>query len=303
MILREQIEYAVTAATLKLSRILPEEAVYALFKGFGLLIHAASGRRRRISLRNAEIVFPEKSLAERKALVKQAYINLSESMALNTLIMADRISNEQLLDSVESDGWDNYEKANSQTGKGLLFISGHIGNWELMSQYIALRSGQRINIIARETTNPLLEEKIVLPLRERFGIRIFYKKKALMRIMKAINRGENAGIMIDQKLKPGGGGIFVEFFGRKAPTSGSPALLQVRFGITVLPVFMVKTPTGKYRLVIREPVQWQDNGKPMEEQVLELTRIHQRIVEEMVRQYPDQWFWMHNRWGLKKEER
>ena len=156
-----------------------------------------------------------------------------------------------------------------------------------------------MHVIARKANNQLLEDRIVRPLRERFGVKVFYKKNALMRIMKAINKGEICGLLIDQKLGKSEG-ISVEFFGRPAPTTGSPALLQIRFGVTVQPTFMVKTGHQKYRLIIGDPVPWEDNGKPMEEQVLELTRIHQKIIEDMVRQYPDQWFWMHNRWGRPK---
>jgi len=301
MILREQIEYAATAGILKFSRILPEEAVYTLIKIFALLLHAASGRRRRLSLRNMEIAFPKKSLTERKYLVKQAFINLSESMAFNALIMSGRITNERLMDCVEVDDWDKFEQA-AASEKGLLIFSAHLGNWELMAQYIALRQRKPLNVIARQTNNRLLEDRIVRPLRERFGINIFYKKNALMKIVKASKKGETTGLLIDQRLNLREG-VAVEFFGKKTGTTATPALLQIRFGITTLPTFMVKSGKHKYRFIIGDPVQWNDNGKPMEEQVLELTCIHQKIVEDMIRQYPDQWFWVHNRWGLPKADR
>ncbi|MCK4563346.1 MAG: lysophospholipid acyltransferase family protein [Verrucomicrobia bacterium] len=302
MALREKLEYAATIATLNFSRILPEEAVYALFKGFALLFYIASGRRRNLALRNTEIAFPEMPIKERRVLVKKSYVNLSESMVLNILIMTNRVSNERLMDMVETDGWERFDRTHTDNSKGLLAITGHLGNWELMPQYAALRLGRQVHVIARKGNNLLLEERIVRPLRERFGVSVFYKKNALMRIMKAIKKGDLCGLLIDQKLKPPEG-IYVDFFGKPAPTTGSPALLQIRFGVTVQPAFMIKAGHRKYRLLIGEPVHWTDNGKPMEEQVHELTRIHQQIIEEMVRQYPDQWFWMHNRWGLKKEER
>lgn len=298
---REWIEYAATAGTLRLCRILPEGAVYSLFKGFALLFHTASARRRRLSLRNMEIAFPEKSDKERQVLVRQSYINLSESMAFNTLVLAGRISNARILDCIETEGLEAIEKRLAESKKGLLFLSGHLGNWELIPQYAALRFGN-VHVITRKTNNQLLEDRIVRPLRERFGVNVFYKKNALMRIMKAINKGEIAGLMIDQKLNPPEG-IPIDFFGTTAPTTGSPALLQIRFGVTVLPTFMIKTGHQKYRSIVGEPIEWSDNGKPLEEQVIELTRLHQSLLEEMIRKYPDQWFWMHNRWGLPKGER
>jgi KDO2-lipid IV(A) lauroyltransferase len=306
MRLREHLEYAATAALLKICRRLPEEAVYSLFKSFGLLIYRASARRRSLSLRNMEIAFPEKTPGERTRLVKQAYLNLAESMAVNTLITTGKISDTRLLDMIDVENWDQLRKLIETSEKGLLFFTGHIGNWELMSQYLGMRikqdHGKLLNVIARKTNNQLLEDRVVRPLRERFGVNVLYKKNAFMRSVKALNRGEPVGTLIDQRLNLQEG-IAVDFFGKEAGTSGMPALLQIRFGITALPIFMIKHAPRKYRFFIGDPVLWNDNGMSMEEQVLELTRVHQKILEDKIRQYPDQWFWMHNRWGLPKAER
>jgi len=302
MKLRHRIEYTATIALLGLCRRLPERAVHTLAHGIAMLMYHLIGSRRKLTLCNLEIVFPGKTPAERKEMAKQSYANFAESMAFNTLMITDRFSNQELLDSIEVEGWENFEEAKRLTGeKGLLIFSAHIGNWELLPQYAALRLDTPLHIISRKTSNPLLEERIVRPLRERFGVEVFHKKNALMRIVKVIKKGEYAGFQIDQKLNPPEG-IFIKFFGREAPTLASPALLQVRFGVTVLPVFMVKPENGKHLLVIREPIKWEDNGQSMEEQIIELTYIHQKAIEEIILEYPEQWFWMHNRWGLKKGE-
>ncbi len=302
MRLRHRIEYAGTIALLGLCRRLPERMVYALLQTIATLIYHLIGSRRKLTLKNLEIVFPQKDLAERKKLAKQSYANLAESMAFNALMMTGRISNQELLDSIKVEGWENFEEAERLTGgKGLLIFSAHIGNWELLAQYAALRLDTPLHIIARKTSNPLLEEKIVRPLRERFGVEVFHKKNALMRIVRVIKKGKHAGLLIDQKLKPPEG-IYIKFFGRTAPTLASPALLQIRFGVTVLPVFMLKPEKGKHLLVFGKPIQWEDNSKSREEQIIELTQIHQKVIEDIILEYPEQWFWMHNRWGLKKDE-
>ena len=303
MKLRHRIEYAATIALLGLCRRLPERAVYTLALGITMLMYHLLGSRRKLTLRNMEIVFPEKTLAERKMMAKQSYANLAESMAFNILMITDRFTNQELLDSIEVEGLENLEEAKRLTDtKGILIFSAHIGNWELLPQYTALCLDRPMHIISRKTTNPLLEENIVRPLRERFGVEVFHKKNALMRIVKVIKKGEYAGFQIDQKLNPPEG-IFIKFFGREAPTLASPALLQVRFGVVVLPFFMVKPKKGKHLLIIGKPIKWEDNGKSMEEQIIELTYIHQKVIEDIILEYPDQWFWMHNRWGLKKDDR
>lgn len=299
MNMRNQLEYAVAKGMLELCRILPERSIFALFEGIGLLLYATVGRRRKMALRNLAIAFPEKSPRERKRLARQSFLNLSESLACNALLMNGRISNERLLAMVEVDSEARLRKASALAPKGLLVFSAHLGNWELVPLFSALYTRLNIHVAAREINNPLLEERIVAPLRKRFGVKVFFKKNALMKIMKAMRNGEPAGLMVDQKLSPPAG-VWMDFFGRPAPTATSPALLQIRFGVSTMPMFMVRTGRMRYRFEVGEPVAWSDNGKPMEEQVLELTRIHQKLIEDVVRRYPDQWFWVHNRWGLKK---
>ncbi|MBN2162019.1 MAG: lysophospholipid acyltransferase family protein [Pontiellaceae bacterium] len=295
----DYIEYGAVRFLLGLSRLLPEACVFGLYRGLGRLSCSLLARRRITALMNTEVVFPEKSEAERMQIVRTHFLNISESLALNTLIMSGRISNEELLDMVEADHWERLEHAVHDSPHGALFFSCHIGNWELMPQYAALRLKIKCHVIARKTDNALLEERIMLPLRERFGVRIFYKKNAMMKIMQATRKGEPAGIMIDQKLNIKEG-IRTEFFGRMAGTTATPALLQIRFGITTIPVFMIRLAHKRYRMIIGEPVQWEDNGAPMEEQVAGLTAVHQKIAEQIILEYPEQWFWVHDRWGLWK---
>ena len=238
MKLREKTEYGLVAGLLGLCRILPEGWVYALFRGIGIAAYPLLASRRKLAVRNLEIAFPEKSLPERKRLARKNFINLAEAMALNTLIMSGRITDEQLLGMVETEGWERFEQLSRASSKGLLVFSAHLGNWELMPQYLALRSGKPLNVIARKTNNALMEERVVTPLREHFGVNVFYKKNAIMKMVKAINRGENTGVLIDQRLNPPEG-ILIPFFGREAGTTTTTALLQIRFNIQTIPIFMM----------------------------------------------------------------
>jgi len=302
MKLSEKIEYGIVAGLLGLCRILPEGWVYALFRGLGIAGFHVVASRRKLAIRNLEIAFPDKSLPERKHLARKNFIQMAEAMALNTLIMSGRITDQQLLDMVETEGWENFEQLSRNTSKGLLLFSAHLGNWELMPQYLALRSGKPLNVIARKTNNALLEERVVKPLREHFGVNVFYKKNAIMKMVKALNKGENTGVLIDQRLNPPEG-IPVSFFGREAGATQTTALLQIRFNIQAIPICMVKTGIHSYRFILGDPVPWTDDGRPVEDQVRDLTYIHHKIIENMIVQHPDQWFWVHNRWGLKKDDR
>lgn len=298
---RNRLQYTSTAALLGLCRVLPQGAIYALFKGIGHIMFQLSANRRKLAIRNIQIVFPEKSPAERRQLAKKSFLSLMESMAFNAQIMCGRITNEQMLDYVEVDDWDSFEAAIEHTPNGIMAISGHLGNWELAVQYISYRSPRPTSAIARKTNNPLMEERIILPLRERFGTNIIYKKKALIKLVKALKKGHMIGMLIDQRLNRNQG-ITIDFFGREAGCTAAPAILQLRFDCTTVPLFMVHTGHHKYRLVICDPIVWTDNGKSQEEQVFELTQLHQQAIADAILQYPEQWFWLHNRWGLNKDE-
>jgi KDO2-lipid IV(A) lauroyltransferase len=302
MNIRNQLEYTAVAGLLGLCRILPESALCALYRSLGRLAHAILVSRRKLALQNVALAFPEKPLADRKRIVRQHFINLSEAMALNTLIMSGRITNSDILEIVETENLERFQAMAAAADHGLLLFSAHLGNWELMPQYLTLNIDKNLHVIARKSNNPLLEERVIRPLRERFGVSVFYKKNAMMNMVKAARKGDIIGVMIDQRLNIKQG-IPVKFFGREAGTTATPALLQLRFGIPTVSVFMVRTGTRKYRLLIGDPVSWEDNGKPMEEQVAELTAVHQKIIEDTIRQYPEQWFWVHDRWGLNKGKR
>ncbi len=302
MALREQIEYAAVATLLNFSRLLPRRMVYGLFSAVSLLMYVALKGRRQITLANLQIAFPERSDRERRKLARKAYLNIADSLALNNLIMTGRVSDEEILGLVETEGWDKFQERKSTYDAGVLVVTGHLGNWELMPQYGGLVFDEQLHVIARKGDNQIIEQKVVFPLRKRFGMKVYYKKNALMHITKNVKKGDICALLLDQKLKPRGGGFYCDFFGHPAPTGGSPALLQIRFGIPVQPMFLVKTAPHQHKLIIPEPIPWEDNGKPLEEQVQELTRLHQKMLEDMIRKYPEQWFWMHNRWGLPKAE-
>jgi len=298
----EYLEYLLVVGVLNFSRILPESAVRALFRSFARIFYLFSSRRRNTALQNIQIVFPEKTPQERRLLAKNAFLHLSETMAVSLLFATHRISTTRLSEMVEVAEPENFDRINKSGKPAPLILSAHLGNWEILPRYFALQQNKQVHIVAREGNNRLIEERIVHPMRERQNISVFYKKNALMRLVRALRRGESCGFLIDQRLNPPDG-IRLEFFGKEAFTVPSPALLQIRFGIPVFAAFLVRISPQKYRLHCSPPILWEDNGKPQEEQISELTRIHQSFVEEMILRYPEQWFWVHNRWSLPRKKR
>ena len=282
------------------SRCLPTHLVRAILvaicKGSFYLLR----KRRYIALTNLRIAFPEKSQSEITKIAKKSYANLGRSIAFNVLILTGRISDEAINESIESENWNIFKRNIESEEKRTLAITGHIGNWELIPQFIALNISNKVHVIARETTNTLIENRIISPLRRRFGVRVLYKKNVMLPMLRALKKGDLVGILIDQNLNDR---IHVKapFFNREVNCTPTPALLQIRYKADVWPVCMIHTPSNHFKFIIGDPIAWDVDQRPKEEQVIELTRRHQATIEKMIRAHPDQWFWMHNRWKIEVE--
>lgn len=298
MLIRDHIEYYFMQGLIFVSRCLPTHwvrvIIVALCKSSFYLLR----KRRYIALTNLRIAFPEKSQREITKIAKKSYANLGRSITFNLLILTGRISDEAIHESIESENWSIFKKNIESSEKRTLAITGHIGNWELIPQFIALNISNQVHVIARETTNTLLEDRIISPLRRRFGVKVLYKKNVMLPMLRALKKGDLVGILIDQNLNDR---IHVKapFFNREVNCTPTPALLQIRYKADVWPVCMIHTPSNHFKFIIGDPILWDVDQRPEEEQVIELTRRHQATIEKMIRAHPDQWFWMHNRWKIE----
>ena len=293
---RERTEYAMLCGVIALLKVLPKSLIIGFFRLFGALFFLISFRRRNLTLKNLRIAFPEKSEKERLGIAKRAFVNMAEFTGDSFLIMAGKLSRAEILAMVDGSQLEKYRSMRNASSNGALHITGHLGNWELMAQYAALQ-GLESHVVARRGSNQLIDDRIVTPLRTRHGNKVFYKENAMLNTVKALKRNEAVSFLIDQKTSDREG-VPVQFFGQKVTAVASCAVLQIRFNPLVVPVFLVKTAHRRYKLFIGDAVQWNDDGSPQEEQIQKLTQQYQRVIEETIRQYPDQWFWMHNRWRI-----
>jgi len=293
---RERTEYVLLCGLIGLLKVLPEKLIVAVFHLFGALFFLIGSRRRTLTLKNLEIAFPEKSRNERLGIAWRAFLNIAEFTGDSFLIMAGKLSREDIFAMVDGSQLEKYRAMRKASGSGAIHITGHLGNWELMAQYGALQ-GLESHVVARRGSNQLIDDRIVTPLRTRHGNKVFYKENAMLNTVKALKRNEAVSFLIDQKIGPNEG-VPVQFFGQDVLAVASCAVLQIRFNPLVIPVFLMKTARRRYKLIIGDAIGWIDDRSPQEEQVQKLTQQYQRVIEETIRQYPDQWFWMHNRWRI-----
>lgn len=171
-------------------------------------------------------------------------------------------------------------------------VSAHFGNWEL--QAIAFSLLFRPLLFLYRPLDNLFLDRLVTSVRSSTGNIPLVKKKAMRQMLRTINANGIVGLLIDQNWS-WQEGVFVEFFGRPACTSDGLARLALHTEAPVIPGFMIRLKNGKYRLVIGEAIELVNTGE-RDKDVLINTQKFTRIVENMIIKYPDQWFWVHQRW-------
>jgi KDO2-lipid IV(A) lauroyltransferase len=183
-----------------------------------------------------------------------------------------------------------------EKGKGVFILTGHFGNWELMSAAICLCLAPNGAIVVRPIDFEI-GDRLINNLRSRFGAEIIPKQRAMKRLLMAARENKTVGILLDQNVD-WYEGVFVRFLGRQACTNKGLALIARRTGSPVVPAFSVKQADGRYRVIFEKELELANTGdktRDMEEN----TALFTNIIEKYIRQYPDHWFWFHRRWKTK----
>jgi KDO2-lipid IV(A) lauroyltransferase len=193
------------------------------------------------------------------------------------------------------DGWDAIEDARAQ-GKGVIMVTGHLGNWELGGAYIAAR-GVPVEAVARQMSNPLFDSYLTRT-RERVGISVVYDGDAVRRTPRALRDNHGVAFVSDQGVL-GLASTYVPFFGRPAKTPRGPAVFALRFGVPMVFGVALRKPDGRYRLSF-ERIPVEDTGA-RERDVDDLVARYTATLERWVRKAPEQYFWHHRRWRRQPE--
>lgn len=263
-----------------------------IFETFFWLFYHLSVKHRLIALSNLRRAYPEKDMEEITRIAKGFYRHLAIVAA--EFFELPSITKQNLDEWVEFEGLENLEKALEQK-KGVLSIVAHFGNWELMT--VALPLGARpMSIVYRPLDNATLDN-LTAWMRTKDGNTLIPKGRAGRKITRLLAENRIVGILSDQNVDKYEG-VFVDFFGSPACTSVGLTVLALRTDAPVLPAFMARMPSGKYKFIIQPPVEI-TRTDDYESDLLVNTQRFTKLVEDMVRKYPDQWFWIHQRWKTK----
>ena len=291
--MRERLEYALVWPCVKFLGLLPRPVARAIGILLGLSVYALHGRLRRVGLRNLELAFPEMPEHERRRVLRGEFISLGRQLA--EVCLFPRYTHENVGDVVVYDGFENFERAYAR-GKGVLFLTGHLGAWEL-SAFAHSLNGHPLSIVMRSLDNPYIDA-LVQRYRTMHGNRTVDKDDFVRGLLAAMHKGETVGILMDTNMTPPQG-VFVDFFGIPACTASGLARIALRTDAAVVPGFTVWDPKQrKYILRFDPPVELIRTGDDQAD-ILANTAAFTAIIETFVRRYPEQWLWVHRRWKTR----
>jgi Kdo2-lipid IVA lauroyltransferase/acyltransferase len=285
---RLRLEYWIIRSVLALVRLMPYPVVRATGSFVGQASYMFDRRHRRIALQNLAAAFPYRSQSERVAIARAAFIHFGR--LLFELLKFSTLSPEKMLARVEFVGEEHSRAAYAQH-KGVLFVTGHFGFWELQAMAHAVRA-EPITVLARALDNPFVNE-LLERIRQRTGNAVVYRKGTIRRVMRTLDAGKGVAILIDQHIITRDA-IHVDFFSRPAATTSAVAALALRTGAPVVPVFALPAPGGRYRLVYEHPITPPESNAP--DAIRNFTQRCTDVLEMYVRRNPELWLWMHRRW-------
>ncbi len=284
----DRLVYLMVRVLIAIVSVTPDVLVRAAGTTLGFVFYTLDGRHRRIAERNLATAFPARPEQERRAIARAAFAHFGR--AAFELLKFSTLSPQQMLARVEFDGDERSRLAYAQ-GKGVLFITGHFGFWELQAMVHALRV-EPVSILARALDNPqlhLLLERI----RECTGNTAVYRRGTIRRVMRTLQAGHGVAVLIDQHIMSRDA-IYVDFFERPAATTSAVAALALRTGAPVVPVFALPLGGGRYRMIYEHPVEPPRADSP--DAIREFTQRCTDVLEMYVRRHPELWLWMHRRW-------
>lgn len=272
-----------------LSNVLPRQWWLTICGGLGSLAYFLAGETRKLTITHLSIAFPEKSAREIKALARRTFRMLGKNTG--EIIRTSRIKSLDDLNKVlVTHGIEHYEKAHAK-GKGVIFLTCHLGAFDLQVTNMAMR-GLNPNIIGTPLKDPRLNE-LLWNYRNAHGAIAIERGRETFRMIKILKSGGSVALLIDQDTKVKT--VFVNFFGRPAATPAGATVLAMKTGAAIVPTYVHLADDGMQHMHIFPEIPMKISGDE-DQDVVDNTQVLTNWIEETIRKHPDQWVWMHERW-------
>ncbi len=268
----------------------PESIRFPILKGLARFAYVVDRRHRQTAYINLDIAFGDTMPEEKKTrIVKKTYENLV--FILHEFIRNQGISKEDLLKKIELVD-EHYLQEAIAAKRPIIFITAHYGNWELLPLAYGAKYGP-ITVVGRPLDSKVMNE-ILTENRRQLNVRLVEKKGALKHLIATLKRGEAVGLLVDQNTARHDG-IVIDFFGKPARHTPAAAMLARRMNATVIPAFVMSDDYKHYRIKIYPPIPMEKTDNP-DEDIRRHVQAQADVTEQMIREKPDQWFWLHKRW-------
>jgi KDO2-lipid IV(A) lauroyltransferase len=286
----ELLQYGVAWTFVKILGVLPRPVARAIAAGAARVLLFLMPKLRKTAEFNLKLAFPDWPEARRRPVMRQMTRSLGWMAA--EFARLPRYTQKNIEKVVVLDGHENFLAGQSR-GKGVLYLTGHIGAWELSSYAHALY-GFPLHYMARPLDNAPLDALVNL-YRGRSGNQPIYKNEAARTMLRVLKDAGTVGVLADQNTMPEEG-VFVDFFGVPACTTTGIARVALHTDAAVVPGYAFwDEHLRKYRLRFEPPVELVRTGDA-ERDVLENTQRFAKVIEGIIRKYPEQWIWIHARW-------
>lgn len=257
-------------------------------KLFGNLLYYVGIKRRKITFNNIKESLKLNDF-ETKKITKESYQNLG--ITLFEMVKLRTYTDEQISDLVKFSNLELIDELLSK-GRGLILLTGHYGNWELLAYSTGLFSKLKVNVIIKNQKNKLFD-KYIIENREKSGNKMISAGNAAREIVNIIKNKGIVALIVDQSADPNKD-VFVDFFGRPAATYEAPAALALKFNIPILISYSVRQKDNTYKATIYE-LDHSDLSYNKKD-ITELTQRHVKHLENQIKDVPGQWAWQHRRW-------
>ena len=278
------------------ARIIPRRWGLTLFAFLGSLGFRLYRTDRERAIRNIARSFPGADALIVRAIAKGSFEALGRN-ALDALRLI-HLPKERVLGLCTIEGEEHLRSAIAE-GNGVIGLTGHIGCWELMAAHLTAK-GYKISVIARSLYDRRMDDLLV-SMRRRHGIVSIPRGSSAVAGYRVLRRGEILGMLLDQDIDVDG--VFVPFFGRPAHTALGAAAFALRSGAAIVPMAIHLQPGRRHHITILPRLEAPGGGMPKEVRIAELTRSCSEAIERLIRIYPQQWVWFHDRWRKRPDRR
>jgi Kdo2-lipid IVA lauroyltransferase/acyltransferase len=286
--LKHIIEYLAVILTLPFLSLIPYRLRIKIGEYLGLAVYYIYKKRKLIAFDNILKSFPNMTHTGQKKLCRESFRHFG--MSVMEFIQLKKFDDKFIKDYISIEGEEYIKEAFAQ-GKGIIGICPHLGNWEFVAAYIALR-GNPLSVIMKRQSNSYINS-LIEKLRLSFNMELIYKSKAAFPVIRALKKNRIVAFVADQDA--GKNGLFVEFLGRQASTAQGPARFALSYNSPAMIFTGIRQKKGKLKIIISPILKFDYHSNKMSA-IYNNTELWTKAIEGYIKKYPEQYFWVHRRW-------